>query len=63
MTKPREETQPIAEPSFTKEQFLASKLFHPVQKDVLSVVLADGESYTIPQAQSLIKETLERKAN
>lgn len=55
-------SQEVVETKFTKEQWLASKRFESVHKDVLSVILADGSNYTLEQVERLIKETLERKA-
>jgi hypothetical protein len=47
--------------AYTKEQFLASKQFTAVQKDVLRALLKDGETYTVDQAQKLIDDFAKRK--
>jgi len=61
--EPQETPQATSLATFTKEQLLASKKYQSVQRDVLNVVLLDGESYTLAQVEQLIQETMERKAN
>lgn len=48
-------------PTFTKAQFLASKQFTPIQKDVLRVLLKDNETYTHEQVQKLLEDFAKRK--
>ncbi|WP_169729999.1 hypothetical protein [Thermicanus aegyptius] len=48
---------------FTKEQFLKSANFTPVQKDVLSSLLKDDEAYTLDQVQKLIEDFAKRTVN
>jgi hypothetical protein len=50
-----------AAPVYTKAQFLASKQFTPVQKDVLRALMKDGEVYTVEQARRLIDDYAKRK--
>jgi len=42
--------------AFAKEQFFISKRFTPIQKDVLQVLLQDGELYTLEQAQQMLEQ-------
>ena len=46
---------------FTKQQFLKSANFTPVQKDVLRTILKDGETYTLDQVQKLVEDYARRK--
>ncbi|AHD06154.1 hypothetical protein ERIC2_c23650 [Paenibacillus larvae subsp. larvae DSM 25430] len=46
---------------FSKEQFLESKQFKTIEKDILSIVLKEDRAYTIEQAKEMIKELLERE--
>ncbi|MFB0840960.1 hypothetical protein [Paenibacillus oleatilyticus] len=67
MTKKQaEETTEAAaaspEPTFTKQQFLESKLFSALQKDVLSALLRDDEVYTTDQVQQKIEAFLREAA-
>lgn len=41
---------------FTKEQFLGSRQWSGTDKDVLSVVLEEGKTYTLNEAKSLVDE-------
>ena len=45
---------------FSKEQILASKKYAN-RRDVLGVILADGQEYTFEQVDSLLKRFMERK--
>lgn len=47
-------------PTYTKAQFLASKQFKPIQKDVLRALLKDGETYTFDQVQKLVDDYAKR---
>ncbi|KAE9633718.1 hypothetical protein GND95_08665 [Defluviitalea raffinosedens] len=47
-------------PKFTKEQILKCKKLYDY-KDILKVVLKDGEVYTIDEARKKIEEFKERK--
>jgi|HigsolmetaAR205D_1030408.scaffolds.fasta_scaffold12729_3 hypothetical protein len=49
------------EPTFSKQQFLASGKFTGVEKDFLRSLLLDGEPYTIAQAKDLLKKTLSKE--
>ncbi|HEU4962263.1 MAG TPA: hypothetical protein VFV52_00165 [Bacilli bacterium] len=48
-------------PTFKKQQFLASKQFTTAQKDVLSALLQDGQSYTLEQARQLTEDFLKKE--
>ena len=50
----RPENKPEA--TFRKEQLLAAKRFAPQQKDILSAVLAENQTYTINAAKRLIED-------
>lgn len=41
---------------FTKEQFMQSRQWQGIDKDVLSVVLEDDKTYTIAEAKKLINQ-------
>lgn len=58
-TKKQEIT--ITELTFTKEQFLKSGNFTPIQKDVLRAILKDGETYTLDQVNKLLEDFTKRK--
>lgn len=47
-------------PTYTKAQFLASKQFTPIEKDVLRALLKDGEAYTLDQVQKLVDDYAKR---
>lgn len=49
-----------AEPVFTKEQLKNSKKFAK-NKDIVSVVLKDGESYTIAECEALVNAFLTKE--
>lgn len=49
-----------AEPVFTKEQLKNSKKFAK-NKDIVSVVLKDGESYTIAECEALVNTFLTKE--
>jgi len=55
---PEAEARPAA---YTKAQFLASKQFTAVQKDVLRALMKDSETYTVEQARRLIDDFAKRK--
>ena len=57
----KSETAEAAAPAYTKAQFLVSKQFTAVQKDVLRALMKDGETYTVEQAQKLIDDYAKRK--
>ncbi|NWL87058.1 hypothetical protein DMN77_05525 [Paenibacillus sp. 79R4] len=42
--------------TFSKAQFLASQAYSGVQKDILSVVLKDGQRYTKAEAEVEINQ-------
>lgn len=41
---------------FTKDQFLQSRQWQGIDKDILSVVLDPGKTYTIAEAKRLIDQ-------
>ncbi|WP_127575259.1 hypothetical protein [Paenibacillus barengoltzii] len=41
---------------FTKEQFLQSRQWQGIDKDILSVVLEPSKTYTIAEAKRLVEE-------
>jgi len=47
--------------TFTKEQFIASKQFTPLEKDFLRSVLDEGKTYTIDQARDVLKKTMSKE--
>ncbi|MFB6364248.1 hypothetical protein ACFCP7_09315 [Paenibacillus elgii] len=49
-------------PTFTKQQFLESKLFSALQKDVLNALLRDEETYTTDQVKQKIEAFLREAA-
>lgn len=49
------------QPKFSKEQFLSSKQFTVAQKDILSVLLKDGETYTVDQAKKQVDDFLKKE--
>lgn len=54
-TKKTQETTPeVAAERYTKAQFLSSKQFRGVDKDILSIVLVEGDTYTVDDAQKAI---------
>lgn len=58
MSKMKQAVKPAV---FSKEQFLESKQFKTIEKDILSIVLKEDSAYTIEQAKEMIKELLERE--
>ncbi|MGO4952027.1 hypothetical protein [Paenibacillus sp. DRB1-1] len=46
------------EPRFGKEQFQESQQFTQIEKDTLSVLLEDGQNYTIGEAKRVLTEWL-----
>lgn len=52
-----EETAPV----FTKQQFLASNRFTPHQRDVLTALLKDGESYTNGQVDKILQDFFKKE--
>jgi len=46
--------------TFTKQQFLKSANFTPVQKDVLRVILKDDGRYTLDQVKKLVEDYAKR---
>ena len=61
----KKETKPIeaivsSEPSFTKQQILASKKYRH-QTDLIGALLKDGTSYTIAKVDEMIKSYKERR--
>lgn len=60
MAKKQSEAKPTAEQaaSYTKQQFLASKQFSTMQKDMINALLKDGEKYTTGQVEQMIEQFL-----
>lgn len=54
MTK--EKQSPGIAAGFTKEQFLQSRQWEGTDKDILSVVLEDGKTYTVADAKKLLEQ-------
>jgi hypothetical protein len=52
-------TKKEQEPTYSKEQFLASNRFTGAQKDVLNALLVNGESYSNAKVIEMINEFLE----
>lgn len=48
---------------FTKAQFLQSRQWQGVDKDVLTVLLEDGKTYTISEAKRLVDQFKQGKVN
>lgn len=46
--------------TFTKQQFLKSATFTPVQKDVLRTLLRDDETYTLEQVKKMVEDYAKR---
>lgn len=57
---PQEEQKENKRHKFTKEQILKCKRLYN-HRDILNVVLKDGEVYTIDEAEKKIKKFKERK--
>lgn len=55
---PETEARPAA---YTKAQFLASKQFTAIERDVLRALMREDETYTVDQAQKLIDDFAKRK--
>ncbi|PYI57023.1 hypothetical protein [Paenibacillus flagellatus] len=51
-----------AEPTYSKEQVLASKQFTVQEKDILRALLQDGTPYTLEKARAVVKEFLNKEA-
>ncbi|PPQ49456.1 hypothetical protein C5G87_07045 [Paenibacillus peoriae] len=49
------------EPRFAKEQFQDSQQFTQIEKDTLSVLLEDGQNYTIGEAKRVLTEWLKKE--
>lgn len=49
-------------PVYTKQQFLGSKRYASAQKDVLSALLKDDETYTTDQVTTLIADFMRKEA-
>lgn len=57
MTKEKE--QPKKKPivsGFTKAQFMGTRQRSGIEKDILAVVLEEGKTYTIAEAEKLIQD-------
>lgn len=58
MAKTKEEVKAI--PSYTKEQFLASKTY-ATERDLLNALLEDGKTYTKDQVNSMVDSFMKGK--
>lgn len=54
MAKKEEAKQEPVATGFTKEQFLQSRQWRGVDKDILSITLKDGKRYSIAEAKQLV---------
>lgn len=59
-TKKNAEPVDQAEPTFSKEQLVNSKMLG-LPRDAVAAILKDGQQYTKEQAIQLVTEFLERK--
>lgn len=59
MAKKAETVKKKAE--YTKQQFLNSKKFTTIQKDVLKVLLLDEQKYTNDQVKKLIEDFMKKE--
>ncbi|MDQ0175990.1 hypothetical protein [Bacillus chungangensis] len=48
---------------YTKQQFLASKKFTTIQKDVLNVLLLDEQKYTNDQVKQIMDDFMKKEVN
>ncbi|MGN7381410.1 Uncharacterised protein [Chlamydia abortus] len=58
MAKPKK-AQPA---EYTKEQYLQSNRYSPVQKNVLDALLTDNETYTPEQVAKKVEQFMKREA-
>ncbi|RCX22588.1 hypothetical protein DFP94_101168 [Fontibacillus phaseoli] len=58
MFKPRESRN---DPRFSKAQFLTSSRFSEREKDVLSILLDEGQTYTPEEAEQQIQQFMTRR--
>lgn len=58
MFKPRENRN---EPRFSKNQFLMSSRYSERDKDVLSILLEEGQTYTPEEAEQQIQQFMTRR--
>lgn len=62
MAKKEEDTkQKTNAARFTKEQFVKSEQWQGVDRDILSIVLEDNQTYTIAQAKQLVEQFMSRE--
>ncbi|MBO9600174.1 MAG: hypothetical protein J7559_20435 [Cohnella sp.] len=56
---------PIAskDSAYGKAQLLSAKRFTPQQKDMLSALLEEDKTYTVKQAEQLIRTFIQRKVS
>jgi len=62
MSKDKSESTETVKQGFTRAQLLRSRQFTLVSKDVLAVVLEDGQRYTIPEVKRLSDAWLKKEA-
>ncbi|GAF41127.1 hypothetical protein FC83_GL000913 [Agrilactobacillus composti DSM 18527 = JCM 14202] len=46
----------MKESKFTKEALLRSTRFEPIERDILKIVLVQGQTYTTAEAEQKIEE-------
>lgn len=62
MAKKEEDTkQKTNAARFTKEQFVKSEQWQGVDRDILSIVLEDNQTYTISQAKQSVEQFMSRE--
>lgn len=49
------------QPTYTKEQFLASSRFNSAQRDILAAVLVDDKAYTGDEASKALESYLRKE--
>ena len=52
----------IEQSAYTKEQILTSKKYEN-RRDILGVILTDGEEYTTDKVDALLNKCMKRKVN
>lgn len=55
MAKKKEVTETVAEPTFTKKQFVDSRRFAK-HRDIITVLLEDGKKYTIEEVEKIVSD-------
>lgn len=60
MAKKKEATEAVAEPTFTKKQFVQSMRFAK-HRDIINVLLEDDKKYTRDEVENIIAEFFKPK--